>query len=871
VLLPVLAASVALTLHSQIKTIELYRGAEVEGVKPRYWETEDTTLDSTATDINQGWQSELYGGDGKTILIQFLGLNRALGPNKRITKASIVFTISSGNKITLGSIGRVLQPWNQGPVRGLLEMNPDNAPTIGALGSATWRHRRIGGASWAHSGALGEEDSQAISVATGNETDQDHFEIGNLAAAVQAMYDRPNENHGFVLQFKTPVSFFSAESPKARPRLVLQVEDAGKKNGADLTVTYIERRQKYERYQNEGGQKIENQDGQAVPVLDHALNDMSKKWPSENEECIYVAHVKNIGNSASAGFTVQPYFEEKPSGPTQQGQALQPGEEVLIPVRLNYKNVPGDHRFGAITFLVTPSGDDANPSDKQLTIQEQALCLGIFVEKGFYSAAENKVDANGAHGFENWIQQQVALVNDVYFPYSRFSFAKDGVVERLRIDHIEVVPDGTLQGAHNLPEGKVDLTYDAELGFPSSDSADLDQVGPGSDLALVKRLFLELGLADFGAVSFPAGDPRLSHVGKEGAVSRGTEDLYPGLLGGGDTRDDAPLPLSYSLPYQPIDDEALIQANLLPTDLLSATSVSAFNTDLGKRRGFDGDYLYDTPAISTVTAYDYNGNPIPKAQLTFYQMAAGTFSESSRSFNLNTGDGGIVGLFTRDPLTGGPDKLVVDHVLQKNPFGRIDSRGLNGTFMVKATTAAGSEWAPLKLWQLNDADHRGQKIALLRLYFNLPSDPLNVGTDVAEGKAITSSAGTGADLSKLLDGKNTAEIPLPKENGSWIEIDLGRDLTVGEVSLITSTGHFWNQFELRTYETAQKPNEALLWAKERNWVWSFRNRPDPVAGGSSIAYRGSARRFRYLRIINSGGSADAALSGIRLVPVKQGG
>ncbi len=444
------------------------------------------------------------------------------------------------------------------------------------------------------------------------------------------MLDSPLDNNGFLLQFKAPVSFFSAEAPRSRPKLVLELADAAPASGPDLAVTFIERKENFDRYDHEGGAKTEAQDGAPVSVLDHALNDTAQKWPSEGAEVIYVAHVKNLGSAASGGFSVQPYVDEKPSGPAQAGQALQPGEEALFPLRVPFKNNDLDHRLYPVAFRVNPSSVDNSGPDKGLEIQQDALAIGVSVEKSFYDHAASQ------GGFEKWIQGQVSLLNDVYFPYSRFSFAKDGVLERVRIDHIEIVPDGSLQGA------KPNLAYDAQLEFPATDTADLAAISNSVDVPLLKRLLVQLGDVDFSAVTFPAGDPRLAAVGKDGTVPCGLEDLYPGIMGGGDTRDDAPIPLSLSIPYQPVQDEVMTQAGLQSTDLLSASSVSEFTTDMGKRRGFLGDFLYDTPPLAMVSVLDYTGNPVSKAQLTFYQMAGGQFSASSRAFSLTTNEDGVV-------------------------------------------------------------------------------------------------------------------------------------------------------------------------------------------------------------------------------------
>ena len=842
-------------------TVVLYRGAEIEGVKPRYWEVEDTTLDSTQADLNLGWQPELDGGEGKSILIQFKGLERVLGPHKKITRASLLFSITSGDRVALTSVGEVVMPWNQGPVKAF--SIGSSIDDVASLWSATWRKRRSGtvNPNWEHAGALGSSDTKPIAAAKFSQPDNDHVEIDGLEEAIQREYDQPSTNHGFMLKFAAPIGLVSSEFYQSRPHLVVEYQDEPAASGPDLDVTYIERKPEYARYRTAGGFTTQPQDGVPIAVLDHPLDAFSKKWPVEGDDLTYIAHVRNSGNAPAHGFSCRWYLDETPGTATTVAQTLQPGEETTVTIHRPFKLIPADHRTQPLGFEVFPNDPDAVQSNNFLDIQESALNVGVSVEKSLYDKFAGQYGAS----FEDWMQGQIGLLNNVYFPFSRFSFATDGVRERLRIQRIQVVPDGSL---HQSPNDD-DMVYDATLNFGSAEANEFPKDARDADLPLLRQLCLQLGVPDWSAFSFPAGDPKTQAVGPEGTVSRGTEDLYPGLMGGGDTRDEAALQHSFSVGYQPYKNPMVEELHLEPTDLLSATDVAQLNSDIGKRRGFAGDALYDTPTGTAIQVVDYNGNPVPKVKLTFYQMVNGEWSKNSPAFSLAVKEKAPITLFKRDTQAGNSLKLLTGHELRPNPFGRIDTSGNNGMFMVRAEANGVTEWAPFKLWQLVDSDHRGQaSFALMTFAVNLPSDPLDVGNDVAKGKLISSSD-TSAKVPSLLDGTNSAEVSLPSATGSWVEIDLGRDRTVGEVRLATKSGEFWKQFEIRAYQTAQKPTDALLWASESNWSWSYRNRPDMQDGVKSVAYRGSAQRVRFIRIINTGPAAVASLVGIQVTAIKQ--
>ena len=112
----------------------------------------------------------------------------------------------------------------------------------------------------------------------------------------------------------------------------------------------------------------------------------------------------------------------------------------------------------------------------------------------------------------------------------------------------------------------------------------------------------------------------------------------------------------------------------------------------------------------------------------------------------------------------------------------------------------------------------------------------------------------------------TTEATLGEKVGDWVEIDLGRDRTVGEIDLVAQPGTFWRKFDVMVYATGQRPEEALRWAREVDGDWTSRNRREVVSPTRvSVPYRGAALRFRYLRIVNRSGG-PGRLAEIKVIP-----
>lgn len=785
-----IALCIVLLQQSPTATISLYRGADIGG-RPAYWSVQDTSLLSQEPDSMLGGQFTLSGGPGKTILIKFGDLRRAIGPNKSIVRASLELTSLEKAPPVLRSIAAVQSPWGEGPAKSLAPAEPkpgEAAPIV--RWATTWKHRRSGEnpIGWQQAGAQGSADSKPIAGAKATFDPNGTLTIDGLAEAVQRQYDRPEECNGFALFFDNIATFNSSEGAQGQPRLVLEVQDAKPGGGGDLAVTRIE-------------QSVDAQG-----------------------EATYIAHIKNVGNADSAPFGVRWIVRESPGSLVEVGKPLKAGEETAITTTKPYKPNPFDHRVQPIAFKVEPSGHDADPSNNCLSTYEDAFAVDVVLEKGF-------ADRLGEDP-EVWVQRQLALLNEVYFVHSRFSFALDGCVERVRAASVQVVNDGTAR----VKAGTVFIQA-GDTGDPSE--------------LVIRKTLRALGLPDFRTYYLPV---ELDGIG------RTRSDAYAGVSGWGDTRNEAMLTGSLSLKPVPAFDAYAELMHIAPTGLLSATEVGTLNAMLQTKQKREAGWTLNLPRIVFVSAVDLTGRPIANAELSFFQTKDGRIDLGAPAFSLATSAQGTAKL---------PANPAGEAAGTPSPFGALDPSGSNGAFLVQVRKHGITDWAWLNAWQLVDAASRGQKaLFLAELRFNLPTDPLDSETNLAKGRIVSDSAGSlPAQLAAAVDGDLDTASALPANPGDWIEIDLGRDRTIGEIA-ITSGEKFWKQFDIMVYATGMNPKDAQFWAREVDWNWTAQNRGVPSGKGHSVSYRGNSLMIRFIRIVCRQSGAGASLAELRAVPVK---
>ena len=813
----------AMSRQGSARTVELTHGATVPYADSTtgffgYWDSSDTYIDGSSPDDNLGGEPILAAGPAKTILIRFGDLNRVLGPTRRIRKASLILTIAGGDKTTLKSVDRVLVPWGPGPyftvgalINRAITNEKDQVPTVkekpnAPRWSATWKRRLSGdgGAGWQGAGANGPQDSETIKEVHQTVTEKE-VTIEGLASTFQFFADHPNDNFGLGIQFLEGCEFFSSRAATGRPRLELELEPVAPPSGPDLSVTSIER------ITASGGQ------------------------PRDGEEITYKAHVKNVGTAKAGAFTATWIVSGKSNIDAEVTDLLSPGSETTVNLRSAYRLDKTDHRTRTVELKITPKGPDVDSANNSLLVYENARQIDVSIPGELQANAP--FNLVGSKAVEDWVQEQVRIFNDTYAAQSRFSFAPEGAKERVSVRHILL--------------GGVTANAEAHAVAVAAVPAD-ENTWEGSDPVFLRSISLAIGLPDFTTMNFPAGS-KIKLKSGDKPVNRGSVDLFPGVVGYGDTRYEGFMAGGFGLLYEPFRPNAPGMLPLVPSGLLSATDVAILNAEVDH-----SNVVLEMPKTTLVKASDLLGRPLNNLQLDFFQSKGGQIPDGAPAFSVTTGQNEGTALLPNATGLG--------------PYGKLDPDGGNGTFLIRATANGVTEWGWLKAWQLIDTASRGNRAAgVLEVRFDLPTAPLDAMTDLARDRIITDSTNQlPAKLGPLVGGGIDKDVTLGGKTGDWVEIDLGRDRTIGEITLLGNPADFWPQFDILVYSTGQKASEATPWASELNWKWTASNRRDVFGTDPSVvsvAYRAPELRIRFIRIINRSASVGK-LKAIRVVPIK---
>ncbi|MBI5707167.1 MAG: discoidin domain-containing protein [Armatimonadetes bacterium] len=855
-------------MPQETSNLTLSRGCGVPGLSTRYWAVEDTVLSSRAPNRNLGGALFLEPDDRANLLIRFGDLNRAIG-HRKVRSASLRLTLGGTGMPILRRVSRVLASWGEGPiVTSVAIFQPAAAEKseAEAFGSATWSMRHLGvpGAKWQMGGAAGRSDASPIADAKLSPGGSGQVLIEGLGEAIQYQLDRPAENFGFLLEFDGPTQFFSSQSNSDRPALELVLENAPRKLGPDLSVQLITQSPSYERFAKPESATAQ-QDGVSVDVPRSIANLAAQHWPKDDEPVTYTATIRNIGSAPVSRFSVRWSALGVPGSESETQKSLAPGEATAVTLTRPYRMAPFDHRVRTVACQVS-TPDDVDLGNNCLTIPENGLSLGFVVAESFAKSFGGPDAPMGLACVEDWVQAHAQFLNESAFPQSRFSFARTGIREAVRVQEIEIVSDSQFDSAHLAMRNNLKL--DGAIGIGPADRVDARDV----DRAVLKRIGASVGLVpDLTAFPNSGVTPGwLAAMGPDGPLVRGTKDLYPGLMGYGDTRNEALLSDKLVLPYDPVQDPLIAFVTMEVTDLFCATDAAALNAMLGQRRGEGSTWLHKAPSLMFISSRSLSDEPVAPAKLDFFQLAGGKVSDQTPAFSTQVDASGLALLPKRATGLAEGAKSPGGQSLSASPFGRIALDGGNAMFLVRATKDGSVGYGILKLWQVLDCVSRNPVApVVLPIRFDMGTQAADLGVELAKGKIITDSGGSlPARLSAALDGDPSTSTQLTGKKDAWIEIDLGRDRLIAEIG-ITARGDFWRSFEISGYATGQTPSEGEVFARELDFRWSSENRG--MGGGSgvqTVPYRFKTRRARYLRIRCQKETELCALYEVRVHPPK---
>jgi hypothetical protein len=530
----------------------------------------------------------------------------------------------------------------------------------------------------------------------------------------------------------------------------------------------------------------------------------------------YTAHVANIGQGMSGAFSYHWSINGKAGATTDSVNGLDRLQSVAFTLTPIQRAALDDHRALSIGFHIAPKGPDSDPTDDDLEVQANAIRLS------FAPPNSKAIPPLETPEIAVKLQRRIRTFNDVYLANSRFSFAPDGAKERVAFQ--------------SSGDGDASVILDPAM---LSDAAD--------DVPLLKAMARAIGLVDLSRFDIKA---RSGAVDVPGADERGVEDPFGGLMGG-DTRFEGSVLASVSIPNEPVFDPDNPQLPLEATGLLSMTDVYALNANLGKP--ITGAMVHAEPKTLVVRARDLQGRPLANTSLAFYRSKDWRIPKEEASITLKLGDSGV------GVLAGRPGGI----------FDGLAPDGSNGLMLVGATANGMTEWTWLKAWQLSDMVARGNALTgIYDFYFNLPGAELDSATNRAQDRIVTDSTGQGVDkLAAITDGDPKTVATLGSKPGDWVEVDLGRDRTCGEIKIAATESGFWKSFDIVVYGTGQRPEDAVTFARELDWAHTVRTRSDGPAGASFVAYRGKHIQIRFIRIVSRSGG-PARIGEIQATPIK---
>ena len=213
-----------------------------------------------------------------------------------------------------------------------------------------------------------------------------------------------------------------------------------------------------------------------LPKIDYvwkSTNPTREGWPADGSAVTWVANVRWLGGGPARDVAYRWRID---------GEIVASGTRDFDAQSLAQFELPWTWTFTRheITFEIDPANRIAeiNERNNALTIDTNALAIGLYVERGFWDGiAPQLQDAPiGVTTFDDWQQKLVRRFNEM----ARYG----GVNDRWRIDDIHIVDDGALPLSPPYAEARdwgagpaawgglypnvLDHTVDIQWGYPTS-------------------------------------------------------------------------------------------------------------------------------------------------------------------------------------------------------------------------------------------------------------------------------------------------------------------------------------------------------------------------------------------------------------------
>lgn len=496
--------------------------------------------------------------------------------------------------------------------------------------------------------------------------------VMNSLSFIDSTADK-NEKYGYLIYAVDNAGNISARSEEIN-------EDPYVLPGLDLTISYIAR----------------------LPRIDYVWNSNNpaiEGWPPPEEPVTWKAVIKNWGDTLLPDVDYKWYLD---------GDLADSGQITIAAadtVSINFQ-WPWTFERHILKFEIDTDNSVAEEEEgnNQLTIYTDAISAGFYVEKSVYDyfhkyQKELKVHSNC---WEDWAQRHVKIWNDM-FANAIFELTPHGVLDRIRIDKITVVPDGALPLNGGLPTNNPNLndrTVDLQWGFPKTliegdFYADHQNVSKNNPFYFEGSLLHELGHARYlidvyGFNLHDDGNGNSVAIKENGKLIVGTD--YMPLYG--DRVFFAPYTGLMSSDYNKIDEYSAAALNLIAGHRAISGNYNA--------PGNIGVFLQDLPQNNYLHITDQYNSSLSQADVFIYRAEKqdgvwyGKYYDDEADLQLTADNNGVVSL-GRCPFD---DDGTVDHT-----YGLA-----NGVLIIRAQHEGRIGYGFLDVTQFNMEYWRGHNL-----------------------------------------------------------------------------------------------------------------------------------------------------------------
>src|SRR5262249_20996266 len=162
-----------------------------------------------------------------------------------------------------------------------------------------------------------------------------------------------------------------------------------------------------------------------------------------------------------------------------------------------------------------------------LAVRTDSLTFGFWVEEGVKRRMRGTANMYGSFSMADWLRGQIEryMTEGIFLGSTYQPFAPQGVIQRVRVDKLTFVSDGSLPrgGTHAL----TDLDVDGVWGYAAAGAQEYVNFSGLADAALLHELSHQLGLIDLYQMNLDKA--------QNDVVALGFNQGDGGLMGGGDS------------------------------------------------------------------------------------------------------------------------------------------------------------------------------------------------------------------------------------------------------------------------------------------------------------------------------------------------